>query len=163
LARSFVKPVPLALLAVALVAVAAGGAILLRRDSTTLSASSAAKFKVALDTSCFDTEEALPHRAPPTGPALVPYLDKALPILRRADKGQHGIAGSASRTPTARRFIADFRDYVHALERLRAALGRNDPAAATAASAAAHGKYDDMVALAEPINSSHCPPQPRIP
>lgn len=162
--RAFTKlarPVPLAVVAVVLVAAVVGGVVLLRGSA---SVSTKAKFAVAIDGSCFATEQALPGGNVPTDSAgLRRYLDKALPVLRHADSGQDQIAVPADERALAQRFLARFHDYVTALSRTSDALRRGDAAAQAAASADAHRAYTDMVDMAEPLDSSSCPPQPELP
>jgi hypothetical protein len=159
----------LAVIAVVLVGAIIAGAGLLRSDGGNVrtTPSALAKFKrefaSAIDGSCFETEQALPQGNVPTGPALAAYLDKALPILRNADDGQDHIPLPVGHKPLSRQFLARFHDYVTAVARTRDAIGRGDAAAQATATADAHRIFDDLVGMAEPLDSSYCPPQPRLP
>jgi hypothetical protein len=121
------------------------------------------EFAVAIDASCFDTEEALPRGAVPTGDALGAYLDKSLPILRNADNGQDHISLPVGHKAQSRQFLARFHDYVTAVSRAREAIRRGDQAGFATASADAHHAFNDLLGMAEPLGSSYCPPLPQLP
>ncbi|MBV8951319.1 MAG: hypothetical protein JOZ99_10620 [Actinobacteria bacterium] len=159
---NLVRPIPLAVSGVVLVAVVVLGVLVLRGSSP--APTTKAKFAVAIDGSCFATEQAMPAGDVPSGgAALQSYLDKALPNLRNADNGQHQIGVPPDERALAERFLARFHAYVEAVSRTRDALRANDPAAQAAAAVAAHQAYTDLVDMAEPLDSSSCPPQPELP
>jgi hypothetical protein len=165
-----VRPVPLGATALVVVAAIVAGAVFLRgggsgavRRTPSVLAMYKREFAVAIDASCFDTEDALPGGAVPTGAALGAYLDKALPILRNADDGQDHIPLPVGNKPLARQFLVRFHDYVTALGRYREAIRRGDQVAFSTASADAHRAFSDLVDMAEPLGSSYCPPLPQLP
>ncbi len=156
------RPVPIAVALVVLVAVVGAG-VAVGRGGASSSPTTKRQFAAAIDGSCFETEQALPPGPAPTGPALDSYLDKALPDLRNADAGQDQIALPPSEKPLARQFLARFHDYVTAISRYREARRTGDTTLQTSATADAHAAFADLVAMAEPLDSIACPPQPALP
>ena len=162
--RRLAKPIPVAVTTAVLVAVVVAAVVAIR-GSTSASAISKKEFAVAIDASCFDAEQVVPTGAPPTGAAaLGSYLDKVLPLLRHADDAGGHIALPRGEQPLARRYLARFHDYVTAVSRYRDAIRNGTVTAdAAAASAVAHAAFSDLLGMAEPLDSSYCPPQPQLP
>src|SRR5205085_4246624 len=118
------------------------------------------QYVVSLDATCFDVEQSLPAGAAPTGPRLGSYLDTAVPRLRSADSAQAGIPLPRADRTLAVQFRGLFHRYVTSVADVRAALRTgHEPAAAADR---AHRAYAALVNMAEPIDSSYCPPEPEL-
>lgn len=159
--RSLTKPVPITVAVVVLIAAVVGVAV--SRGGASASPTTKRQFAASIDGSCFETEQALPAGPAPTGAALDSYLDKALPDLRNADSGQDQIALPPSEKSLARQFLARFHDYVTAISRFREARRSGDTALQASATSDAHTAFNDLAAMAEPLDSIACPPQPELP